>query len=469
MENNKVTQLLEDVEKDLIAEIINDSYVLEDVVIKLEPRDFSNGDMSRIFGVILELTKNNKPVNENNIIDYINNHTEVQFNDYEIVIKALANKFVNSADVENHVDLIKNASIKRQLESFAGELPSTKIDIPNFNDQIEELEKRFLGIIHSKRSTKFLNIKEALNEYKDKIEKIATNTGELTGITSGFEEIDKLTNGFQKGDLIIIAARPGDGKTAIALNFLLKAAEKLHDQQQNIDNKKDVVVLFSLEMGVDQICQRLISCSSGIDANIIRKNKGNIDSVEWMSFQEAISGMSDLPILIDDSSDLTMNDIQSKVRQIEINSNIRLIIVDYLQLIKGSSKASSSSNRYQEVSEISRRLKQLARQHNVPVIAIAQLSRKIEERKSEDRLPKLSDLRESGSIEQDADIVSFLYINDDVRQQSSMNAQAPIEVEYLIAKHRNGPTGRAKLVFRKNIGQYTEINYQTTTSYEKQA
>jgi replicative DNA helicase len=175
--------------------------------------------------------------------------------------------------------------------------------------------------------------------------------------------------------------------------------------------------------------------------------------------------MSDLPILIDDTSDLTMNDIQSKVRQIEINCNIKLIIVDYLQLIKGGSKASSLSNRYQEVSEISRRLKQLARQHNVPVIAIAQLSRKIEERKSEDRLPKLSDLRESGSIEQDADIVSFLYINDDVRQQSQTNALAPIEVEYLIAKHRNGPTGKSKLIFRKNIGQYTAINYQS--SHEK--
>jgi replicative DNA helicase len=177
--------------------------------------------------------------------------------------------------------------------------------------------------------------------------------------------------------------------------------------------------------------------------------------------------MSDLPILVDDTSDLTMNDIQSKVRQIEINSNIKLIIVDYLQLIKGTSKSNSSSNRYQEVSDISRRLKQLARQHNVPVIAIAQLSRKIEERKSEDRQPKLSDLRESGSIEQDADIVSFLYINDDVRQQSSMNAQSPIEVEYLILKHRNGPTGRTKLIFRKNIGQYTAIAHQS--SYEKQA
>lgn len=280
MENNKVNQLLEDVEKDLIAEIINDSYVLEDVVIKLEPRDFSNTDMSRIFGVILELTKNNKVVNEANIIDYFNNHSEVQFNDYEIVIRALSNKFVNSADVEGHVDLIKNASIKRQLESFAGDLPVTKIDIPNFNDQIEELEKRFLGIIHSKRSTKFLHIKDALNEYRNKIEKIATHTDDLTGITSGFDEIDKLTNGFQKGDLIIIAARPGDGKTAIALNFLLKAAESLYLKKQNTNNKKDVVVMFSLEMGVDQICQRLISCQSGIDANAIRKNKGSIDSIE---------------------------------------------------------------------------------------------------------------------------------------------------------------------------------------------
>jgi replicative DNA helicase len=280
MENIKVNQLLEDVEKDLIAEIINDSYVLEDVVIKLEPRDFSNSDMSRIFGVILELTKNNKVVNEANIIDYINNHSEVQFNDYEIIVRSLANKFVNSADVEGHVDLIKNASIKRQLESFAGELPTTKIDVPNFNNQIEELEKRFLGIIHSKRSTKFMHIKDALNEYKDKVERISSHTGELTGITSGYDEIDKLTNGFQKGDLIIIAARPGDGKTAIALNFLLKAAESLTTHRQDNDNKKDVVVFFSLEMGVDQICQRLISCSSGIDASIIRKNKGNIDSIE---------------------------------------------------------------------------------------------------------------------------------------------------------------------------------------------
>ena len=466
MEDSKINRLIEDVEKDLIAEIINDSYVLEDVILKLEPHDFTNTDMARIFGVILELAKNNKVVNEANIIDFINNHSEVQFNDYEIIIRALSNKFVNSADVEGHIDLIKNASIKRQLESFAGELPSTKIDVPNFNDQIEELEKRFLGIIHSKRSTKFLSIKDALNSYKDKVEKITAHPGELTGITSGFQEIDKLTNGFQKGDLIIVAARPGDGKTAIALNFLLKAAKNI-EQQNSSENKKDVVVLFSLEMGVDQICQRLISCSSGVDASDIRKSQNSIGNAEWIAFQEAISNMSDLPILIDDTGDLTMNDIQSKIRQIEINCNIKLIIVDYLQLIKGSSKNNSSSNRYQDVSEISRRLKQLARQHDVPVIAIAQLSRKIEERKSEDRQPKLSDLRESGSIEQDADIVSFLYIEDSVRQQSSMNALLPIQVEYLILKHRNGPTGRTKLIFKKNIGQYTVIANQS--QYEKQA
>jgi replicative DNA helicase len=148
-----------------------------------------------------------------------------------------------------------------------------------------------------------------------------------------------------------------------------------------------------------------------------------------------------------------MNDIQSKVRQIEINSNIKLIVIDYLQLIKGISKT-NSSNRYQEVSEISRRLKQLARQHEVPVVALAQLSRKIEERKDDHR-PKLSDLRESGSIEQDADIVSFLFIEDEVRQQSMTNPHAPMQVEYLIAKHRNGPTGKAVLTFRKNISQFT--------------
>jgi replicative DNA helicase len=274
MENTKVNQLIDDIEKSLIAEIINDTYVLEDVVIKLEPHDFSNNDMKRIFGVILELTKNNKTVSEANIIDYINNHHEVQFNDYEIVVKSLSNQFVNSADVEDHIELIKNASIKRQIENFAGDLHETKIDVPNFNEQIEELEKKFLGIIHSKRSTKFTSIKDALDDYKDKVEKISERTGELTGITSGFKEIDKITNGFQKEDLIILAARPGDGKTAIALNFLLNAAESIKD------NANDVVVFFSLEMGIDQICQRLISCSAGIEASAIMRNKTSVDSYQ---------------------------------------------------------------------------------------------------------------------------------------------------------------------------------------------
>jgi replicative DNA helicase len=189
-----------------------------------------------------------------------------------------------------------------------------------------------------------------------------------------------------------------------------------------------------------------------------------------MGFQEAITNLESLPIFIDDTSELTMNDIQSKIRQIEINCNVQLIIVDYLQLIKGSSKYNSSSNRYQEVSECSRRLKQLARQHNVPVIAIAQLSRNIENRKPEDRQPRLADLRESGSIEQDADIVSFLYTPDDVRQQAQENSTKPIEIEYLILKHRNGPIGKTKLVFRKNISQFTATNHQNLTGiYEKQA
>jgi replicative DNA helicase len=280
MENNKVNQLIDNVEKELIAAIINDSYVLEDVIMKIETKDFSNSDMSRIFGVILELSKNNKSVTEANIVDYINNHSEVQFSDYEIIIKSLSNKFVNSADVEDYVELVKNASIKRQLESFAGDLPTAKIDVPNFNDQIESLEKRFLGIIHSKRSTKVSSIKEALNEYREKIEKNLSRSEELTGITSGFDEIDKLTNGFQKGDLIILAARPGEGKTAMALNFLYKAAESIRVKKQIEDKKRDVVVLFSLEMGIEPICQRLISCSSGMDVATIRKNKGNVDSTE---------------------------------------------------------------------------------------------------------------------------------------------------------------------------------------------
>lgn len=270
-------------ERKVISDVLNDSEVLENITNKLDPQDFLIKELGIIFSVAQTLNKESKSVDPHTVINYIDNHNELQFDNYSDIIISLYNQYTTSIDVDDHVDLIKNASIKRKLDAFAAKIVETKFDATSFNDQMFNVEQEFISITGSKKNIKLKKISDVTTSYQEKLNTIlsASENG-FFGTPSGYRDIDKITNGFQPGDLIILAARPGIGKTALALNFLLNAANDIRKRQKTDPNvKKDVVVMFSLEMGAEQLCQRLISIDSVI--NLSYQNLRKLPA-KWLTF-----------------------------------------------------------------------------------------------------------------------------------------------------------------------------------------
>ncbi|MFE7084650.1 replicative DNA helicase, partial [Priestia megaterium] len=308
-------------------------------------------------------------------------------------------------------------------------------------DEVEDLlsdaEKTIMEVAQRKNSGAFQNIKDVLVQTYDNIEQLHNRKGDITGIPTGFIELDRMTAGFQRNDLIIVAARPSVGKTAFALNIA-----------QNVATKTDEsVAIFSLEMGAEQLVMRMLCAEGNINAQNLRT--GNLTEEDWGKLTMAMGSLSNSGIFIDDTPGIRVSEIRSKCRRLKQENGLGMILIDYLQLIQGSGR--SSDNRQQEVSEISRALKALARELEVPVIALSQLSRGVEQR--QDKRPMMSDIRESGSIEQDADIVAFLY-RDDYYDKESENKNI---IEIIIAKQRNGPVGTVSLAFVKEYNKFVNL------------
>ncbi len=465
-----IDQSIEKLEIMVIGSILNESASLDNAMSKLEPKDFSNNQLGIIFSVASALKREAKAVDANSVTTYLDAHEELQFSNYSETINNINRQFIVSVDIDDKIDTIKEQAIKRNLDRFASSIFDTKIDHVSFNDQIHEIERNFMSIIGAKKSAKFKNMTEVSETYQQRIQVVVNSKSELLGVTSGYQDIDRILNGFQDGNLIILAARPGVGKTALALNFLINAADSIIQKNEKSENgKKDVVVMFSLEMGADQLFSRMVGIKGSLPVKLSRiKNYSNL---EWRSFNETINSIEELPILIDDSSDLSILDVQSRLKQISNDYNIKLVVLDYLQLLKGP-KGVTQNNRQQEVAFISRTLKGIARDKdiNAPVIAIAQLSRAIEQRagvKGNAR-PQLSDLRESGAIEQDADIVTFLQYKQNetfdpteegsvVQQNETSQNTNSVIVEFIIAKHRNGEIANINLVFDKTSSTFLPI------------
>ena len=463
---NDINNQVEIAERAVITCMLHDASVLEDAITKLESTDFANIKYRFIFEAISSIfNDSNFPVSPLTVIEYISRNQEIKnnFSEYEIVINGLSAEYTSSANVAFDIDLVKEASIKRQLNRLCNEIIETDIDFTNFESQIIDFQNRLIDISSSKKTNQISKISEVVEAFEKHLTLLKTrDNSKLTGTDTGFKKINKVTDGFQPGDLIILAARPGTGKTAIALNFILNAAKSIKQS----GNSKDTVVLFSLEMGSEQILERMTAHEAKVDISTIRN--GRFDYVQEASIFNALSEIKTLPIQIHDASDVTINEIQSKLKQLKQTNNIKLVVVDYLQLLKSGNKA-LSGNRQQEVSTISRTLKVIARNLNTPIIALAQLSRKIEERgktsDGENPKPMLSDLRESGSIEQDADLVTFLYQkfddvkNDDDKEKinSEQDPTMSTNIQFLIAKHRNGSTAEIDLIFTKAFGEFSEI------------
>lgn len=368
----------------------------------------------------------------------------------------LSKAAVTSANTKSYVSMIRDKAImRRMIEECEKVVERGYAGDPNVNDFLDDAEANILKVSRDRRSDSFKTSPEIFSEVEEEIQRRSESKSNLTGISSGFREFDYKTHGLQRGDLIILAARPSMGKSALALNFALKVA------QQNREG--GAVAIFSLEMPTEQLGMRLLSAKSRISANKLKI--GKLTQEERNIMNEALSDLKRMKFYMDDKSNVTTNDIFSKCRRLKNEQGLDLIVIDYIQLIN-SSGSSRSESRQQEVSEISRSLKQLARELEVPVIALSQLSRGVESR--DDKHPRLSDLRESGAIEQDADIVLMLYresyYDAKAKEIAAQNNSETIEVN--IAKHRNGDTGPFNLAFEPSTNAF--LNYAVDRSQEGQ-
>ena len=474
--NNDYT-LIEN-ERTVIVCLLKNTELLPDAMAELEVNDFLNREYRTIYQAIYSLYEESKIVNFDTVHDYIVNHPELIGNiaNFDKIYSQLKYDYTSDTNFKFALDYVKVASIKRKLNILCGDISSSPIDVNNFREETGTWLSTFSEIIFSKKTDKMAKSNETAKEYitKKLSERRPEEAHKLTGTDTGFASINSYLDGFQRGDLIILAARPGTGKTALALNFAVNAAKTLKKEQTLSDIKKPVVIIFSMEMGKEQLLERMIASESYINISKIKKNF--LTPHERDSVRAATESLGELPMLINDSSSLSIMDIQANLRRYATDYDIRLVIVDYLQLLKGQTGGFNNSNRQQEVANISRLLKLAARDINTPIIALAQLSRKIEERRSktadgDNPKPLLSDLRESGAIEQDADIVTFLYYKNaamaedeegekasEEQKQTQIKAERFINspIEFLIEKHRNGSTGSCTLNFIKQIGKFDD-------------
>jgi replicative DNA helicase len=404
----------------------------------LIPEDFYRGAHQRIFNVMLKLNDEGKAVDLITVMEELAASKLLEDTGGISYLSELAGSVPTAANIEYYAKIVEEKALLRRLIRTA-----TGIAQDGFTreDEVDTLladaEKNILEVAQRKNAGAFHNIKDVLVRTYDNIETMHNHAGEITGISTGFTELDKMTAGFQRNDLIIVGARPSVGKTAFALNISQNVATKTGEN----------VAIFSLEMGAEQLVMRMLCAEGNIDAQRLRT--GSLTDEDWGKLTMAMGSLSNAGIFIDDTPGVRVNDIRAKCRRLKQDHGLGMILIDYLQLILGSGR--SGENRQQEVSEISRSLKQLARELQVPVIALSQLSRGVEQR--QDKRPMMSDIRESGSIEQDADIVAFLY-RDDYYDKESENKNI---IEIIIAKQRNGPTGTVSLAFVKEYNKFVNL------------
>ena len=410
----------------------------------LIPEDFYRTAHQKIFQTMLTLSDQGKAIDVVTIAEELSSKKEIEDVGGLAYISELANAVPTAANIVHYAKIVEEKALLRRLIRVA-----TKIVESGYagDDEVEvllsEAEKNVLEVSKRKNAGDFKHVKDVLVETFDNIEQLVNRDGDITGIATGFTDLDRMTAGFQRNDLIIVAARPSVGKTAFALNVAQSIAVK----------ERENVAIFSLEMGAEQLVMRMLCAEGNIDAQVLRT--GQLQDADWEKLMMAMGSLSNAGIFIDDTPGVRINEIRAKCRRLKQEHGLGMILIDYLQLIQGSGRP--GENRQQEVSEISRSLKGLARELQVPVIALSQLSRGVEQR--QDKRPMMSDLRESGSIEQDADIVAFLYRDDYYDKESESKNM----IEIIIAKQRNGPTGTVTLAFRKEYNKFLNVDWSQYT------
>lgn len=410
----------------------------------LEANDFYMDIHKRIFSAMMDIVSAGKPVDVTTLIARLQDIEQLNLVGGADYIIQLSDTAISSANSTYYIDMIKSRAHLRRLietaQTIALECFDTASDL---DDVMDKAERDILNVTRSRKATDFKSSREVISRVMQELIKLRSSDNHVTGIKTGYTDLDKITNGFQRGDLIILAARPAMGKTAFALNIALNASFY----------NSGAIAIFSLEMPAEALMKRILSSKSAVESSKLRS--GYINDNEFNKLNESANELMATNLFVDDSSNIKVSEVFSKCRKLNSEHGLDLVVVDYLQLISGSKK--SMDNRQQEISEISRALKGLAREMECPVIALSQLSRSVESRP--DKHPMLSDLRESGAIEQDADIVMFLYreeyYNKEKDEQENHNQTDKTDVD--IAKHRNGATGRIELAFQKSISAFFNI------------
>ena len=432
-------------EQSLLSSMFISRYALEKAVDTLNEDDFYYDNNRTIFNVLESLNKKNIPIDMTSVITELKNTNKLNEAGGIPYITEVLNSEAVATNADYYIKKVSDTSLLRRLIKVSEEIGTLGYEsLDDVDEALDEAEKKILSVVKNKQSSEFREFKDILYQAEKNLEDLSKSKGEITGIPSGFVDIDRLTAGFHENQLIIVAARPAMGKTIFALNVAVNAAL----------NGKSVAV-FNMEMDAIQLANRILSSVGQIEGR--KFLSGNFNNNDWTRLNEAISQLEDAKIFINDMTESTIGAIRSKCRRLASSeSGLDLVIIDYLQLVSGGKNY--GANRQQEVSDISRALKLLALELHIPIIALAQLSRSCEQR--EDKRPIMSDLRESGSIEQDADIVSFLYRDSYYKKGAANEGNASIS-EFIVGKHRNGRTDTIKLVFKGDTCSF--LNYEKET------
>lgn len=417
-----------DAEMSLIGAVLIDEEKLADVTEFVTAKDFYDKRHATIYGAMVRLYERHKPVDLLTLTDELKKKDELEMIGGTAYLSELTNYVPTAAHAEAYAEMVSTKAIRRRLIKASTEISQLGFDEEyDVQELLGKAEQELFSVSDQSLKQDLTSIESILTDSFDRMEELHRNKGALRGVRTGYRDLDNMTAGLQRSDLIILAARPAMGKTTLVTNLAYNVATA----------NKQSVLFFSLEMSKEQLVDRMLADASGVDAWNIRT--GNLSDDDFSKLSEAMGEMAEAPIFIDDKPGLSVLEMRTKARRAAHDGPLGLIIVDYLQLMQGSSK--TEGNRVQEVSEISRGLKLIAREMNVPVIALSQLSRSVESRSPQ--IPQLADLRESGSIEQDADIVMFIY------REAYYNPETEREnvTDLIIAKHRNGPVGKVELYF----------------------
>jgi replicative DNA helicase len=417
-----------DAEKSLLGAVLIDEETLADISEHVSPKDFYDKRHATIFGAMMRLYEHHRPVDLLTLTDELKKKDELDAIGGSAFLTELTNYVPTAAHAEAYAEMVSQKAVRRRLIKASAEISEMGFDEDTTTQELlEKAEAELFSVSDQSLKQDLVSLESILTDSFDRLEELHRNKGALRGVRTGYRDLDNMTAGLQRSDLIILAARPAMGKTTLVTNLAYNVATIA----------KQSVLFFSLEMSKEQLVDRMLSDASGVDSWNIRT--GNLSDEDFSKLSEAMGEMAEAPIYIDDTPGLSVLEMRTKARRAAHDAPLGLIIVDYLQLMQAAGR--SDGNRVQEVSEISRGLKLIARELNVPLIALSQLSRSVESRSPQ--IPQLADLRESGSIEQDADIVMFIY------REAYYNPETEREniTDLIIAKHRNGPVGKVELYF----------------------